>query len=145
MTIRATLALVFAALSACTTVTPIATRPEYHPNRLVGTWDVRDSAAQFLISQRRSDYVISGISTSGGEHFRIIDVRWDGRYLNGTFFMPGTHWTTYSHLKFTGPDRLEGRYRGDSKTGTEVWLRKRPTKTSNQALQPTAGRRVVSL
>jgi uncharacterized protein YceK len=133
------------ALSGCATVTrvPIAASAEHAPQKLVGTWDVRGSTAQYAISTSNSSYYIEAIDTQDQERFRLSDFRWNGRLLTGVSVMPSTHWTTYQSLTLTKPDRLEGRYRGDQKTGREIWLRRKTRKTSNHAMQRTADRPYV--
>ena len=117
--------VVVAILTACASAprTPIATCANCHPERLVGTWDVYISSARFTISHVDNAYYITGIDTLDGEHFQLSSFSWNGIRLVGKKVMPSTGWTTYSSLRFTAVDRMEGSFRGDQKPGKEIWIR----------------------
>jgi hypothetical protein len=87
-----------------------------------GEWHVVDSDARFKIFFVDGDIRIEGWDNSDGEKFRISDVQWDGKRLQGIFVMPSTKGTTYSNLALIDTNTLKGAYRGDS-SGEEVWRR----------------------
>jgi hypothetical protein len=87
-----------------------------------GEWQVVDSTARFIISFVEGDIHIEGWDSSNGEKFRISDVQWDGRRLQGIFVMPSTNCTRYSTLLLIDPSTLKGAYKGNT-SGEEVWKR----------------------
>ncbi len=87
-----------------------------------GEWHVVDSTARFKISFVDGDIHIEGWDSSSGEKFRISDVQWDGRRLQGIFVLPSMKRTTFSYLLLIDPNTLKGAYKGNN-SGEEVWKR----------------------
>ena len=120
--------IVASILTGCATQQKVNTKPsKIIPHKTVaqdisGEWQVVDSTARFKISFMEGAIHIEGWDSSNGEKFRISDVEWDGRRLQGIFVMPSTNGKTYSNLLLIDPNTLKGTYKGDS-SGEDVWKR----------------------
>ena len=120
--------IVASILTGCATQQKVNTKPsKIIPHKTVaqdisGEWQVVDSTARFKISFMEGAIHIEGWDSSNGEKFRISDVEWDGRRLQGIFVMPSIKQTTYANLLLIDPNTLKGTHKGDS-SGEEVWKR----------------------
>jgi len=115
-------------LTSCATQQKVARKPSrtISPKPagqdISGEWRVVDSTARFKISFVDGVIHIEGWDSSNGEKFRISDVQWDGRRLQGIFVLPSMKNTTFANLLLIEPNTLKGRYKGSS-SGEEVWKR----------------------
>ena len=71
----------------------------------VGRWETedRDSAAVIEIVVRAGKPIVTGFDSMDGEPFKISAVKWDGKALSFTAYMPSTRHRTWH--RFTPKSR----------------------------------------
>jgi hypothetical protein len=72
--------------------------------QLVGRWETeeRDSPAVIEIGVKNGGPVVTGFNSLDGERFRVSSVRWDGKTLTFTTYMPSTRhrvWHRFLYLR----------------------------------------------
>jgi hypothetical protein len=113
-------------IRAAVNVTIRARQPELSapPNtRVAGKWKTQGTA-EFTFWFADGRLHVSGIDTSDGELFEVVDSTWDGETLTLTTTMPSTKWTTVAALKMAGPDRMIGTLENPERSGLhDEWTR----------------------
>jgi len=109
--------------ACCSPKARVVTRGTSDASCLLGTWDVEDSTARFVISRLNGAVYMEGWDSGGGEHFQLSGLAWDGTRLTGVFVMPSNGYTTCSSLGLESGDELRGTYAGDTSGSPEVWIR----------------------
>jgi hypothetical protein len=72
--------------------------------QLVGRWETegRDSPAVLEIAIKNGRAIVTGFDSTDGERFRVSGVRWDGKSLMFTTYMPSSRhrvWHRFIYLR----------------------------------------------
>lgn len=69
-------------------------------SRFAGRWEQDDdgSEAVYEITIKNGKPVVAGFDKRDGERLKISGVKWDGKGLSFTAFMPSTRWRTWHRL-----------------------------------------------
>lgn len=94
-------------------------------SRLLGNWEIAQWNVRYSMRAKGKQVCLYARDAQADEWFQISELKWDGKFLQASFYLPSTKWRTQSRLRLDGPDRIRDEYSNKDGKHTDFWTRRK--------------------
>lgn len=93
--------------------------------RMLGNWQIEAWQVRYTIVGKANKICLYARDAAANEWFEISDLKWNGKVLEASFYLPSTQWRTHSKLSAESADKIRDEYSHKNGKETDFWTRRK--------------------